>query len=35
MLKNKKIKRNWGREDIYILIWVVSKYADHMKYIGI
>lgn len=28
MIKNKKIKKNWGQEDVYILIWVVSKHAD-------
>lgn len=30
MIKNKKIKRNWGLEDISILLWVISKYADHV-----
>jgi hypothetical protein len=28
MLKTKKLKRNWGEEDLKILIWVVSKYTD-------
>lgn len=28
MLKTKRLKRNWGEEDLKILIWVVSKYAD-------
>lgn len=30
MLKNKKIKKNWSEEDVKILIWIVSKYADKM-----
>lgn len=30
MIKNKKIKRNWGLEDICILLWVISKYADQV-----
>ena len=28
MLKTKRLKRNWGEEDLKILVWVVSKYAD-------
>jgi hypothetical protein len=28
MIKNKRIKKNWSEEDIKILTWVVSKYAD-------
>jgi len=28
MLKNKRIKKNWSEEDIKILVWVLSKYAD-------
>jgi hypothetical protein len=28
MLKTKKLKRNWGEEDLKILIWVISKYCD-------
>ena len=28
MIKNKKIKKNWGEEDVKILIWLISKYAD-------
>lgn len=28
MIKTKKLKRNWGEEDLKILIWVVSKYSD-------
>ena len=29
MLKTKKLKRNWGEEDLKILIWIVSKYCDY------
>lgn len=32
MIKNKRIKKNWSEEDVLILIWIVSKYADS-KYI--
>lgn len=28
MLKTKKLKRNWGEEDLNILIWIASKYCD-------
>jgi len=28
-MKNKRIKRNWGDEDLYILIWIISKYCDY------
>lgn len=28
MIKNKRIKQNWSEEDVIILMWVVSKYAD-------
>ena len=28
MAKNKRIKKNWSDEDVQILIWIVSKYAD-------
>lgn len=28
MIKNKRIKKNWSEEDVQILIWVISKYAD-------
>lgn len=28
MLKNKKVKKNWSEEDVKVLVWVVSKYAD-------
>lgn len=31
MIKNKKIKKNWGKDDICILIWVISKYSNHLK----
>ena len=29
MIKNKRIKKNWSEEDVLILIWIVSKYADY------
>ena len=29
MLKTKRIKRNWGTEDLCILIWIISKYCDY------
>ncbi len=32
MLKNKRIKKNWSEEDVQILIWVISKYADKKKF---
>lgn len=28
MLKTKKLKRNWGEDDLKILVWVVSKYGE-------
>ena len=28
MIKNKRLKKNWSEEDIKILVWVISKYAD-------
>lgn len=28
MMKNRKIKKNWSEEDLKILVWVISKYAD-------
>lgn len=28
MIKNKRLKKNWSEEDVVILIWIVSKYAD-------
>lgn len=35
MLKTKRIKRNWGEEDLKILIWVISKYCDLRKYVDL
>jgi hypothetical protein len=32
MIKNKRIKKNWSEEDVQILIWVVSKYADNKHF---
>jgi hypothetical protein len=32
MIKTKRIKRNWGEEDIKILIWIISKYSDLKGY---
>jgi hypothetical protein len=32
MIKNKRIKKNWSEEDVQILIWVTSKYADMKRY---
>ena len=32
MIKTKRIKRNWGEEDLKILIWIVSKYSDLKNY---
>lgn len=29
MIKNKRIKKNWSQEDVIILVWIVSKYADY------
>lgn len=29
MIKNKRIKKNWSEEDVFIFIWVVSKYSDY------
>lgn len=31
MIKNKRVKRNWGNEDVSILLWVISKYCDMNK----
>jgi hypothetical protein len=28
MRKTRKIKKNWGEDDLKILIWIVSKYAS-------
>lgn len=35
MIKNKRIKKNWSEEDVQILIWVISKYADQKRYADI
>lgn len=32
MIKNKRIKKNWSEEDVQILIWVISKFADKQRY---
>lgn len=32
MIKNKRIKKNWSEEDVQILVWVISKYADSKGY---
>ena len=32
MIKNKRIKKNWSEEDVKILIWLISKYADINAY---
>jgi hypothetical protein len=32
MLKTKRIKRNWGEEDLALLIWIISKYSDLHNY---
>ncbi len=32
MIKNKRIKKNWSEEDVKILIWLISKYADIYAY---
>jgi len=32
MIKNKRIKKNWSEEDVKILIWLISKYADINHY---
>lgn len=32
MIKTKRIKRNWGEEDIKILLWIISKYCDWKGY---
>lgn len=36
MIKNKRIKKNWSEEDVKILIWLISKYADinHYQNVG-
>jgi hypothetical protein len=35
MFKTRKIKRNWGQEDLKILIWVISKYCDLKEYVDL
>lgn len=35
MIKNKRIKKNWSEEDVQILIWVISKYADKLHFVDI
>ena len=32
MIKTRRIKRNWGQEDLKILVWIVSKYCDLYNY---
>jgi hypothetical protein len=32
MIKTKKVKKNWGDDDIIILIWIISKYSDLKGY---
>ena len=32
MFKTRRIKRNWGQEDLKILIWIISKYCDWKGY---
>lgn len=32
MVKTRRIKRNWGQEDLKILVWIVSKYCDLHHY---
>jgi hypothetical protein len=35
MIKNKRIKKNWSEEDVKILIWIISKYADINEYLDV
>lgn len=28
MRKTRKIKKNWGEDDLKILVWVVAKYCE-------
>jgi hypothetical protein len=28
MRKTRKIKKNWGEDDLKILVWTVSKYCE-------
>ena len=32
MIKTRRIKRNWGQEDLKILVWIISKYCDQHNY---
>ena len=32
MIKNKRIKRNWGQDDLKILTWIVSKFSERKNY---
>ncbi len=32
MIKTKRIKKNWGDDDIIILVWILSKYSDWKHY---
>lgn len=32
MAKNRKVKKNWSEEDVKILVWAVSKYADSQSF---
>lgn len=32
MQKTRRIKRNWGQEDLKILVWIISKYSDLHQY---
>jgi hypothetical protein len=32
MIKTKRIKRNWGEDDLIILIWIISKYCELKHY---
>jgi len=32
MIKSKRIKRNWGEDDLKILTWIVSKFSDRKNY---
>lgn len=32
MIKTKRIKKNWGDDDIIILVWILSKYCDWKYY---
>jgi len=35
MIKNRRIKKNWSEEDVQILVWIISKYADKKSYADI